>query len=89
MQDNATNISVLRFAVAVAVTLMVLFAICWLAIFLPVGNATHAYIGLFTTADPRTGIALAQGLCWSLVFGFIAGGLGAFVYNLVGGRGRA
>lgn len=88
MQDNATNISVLRLAAAVGVALMALFAICWIAIFLPVGNATHAYIGLFTTADPRSGAALAQGLCWSLIFGLIAGGLGAFVYNLFGRVGR-
>ena len=45
MQDNTTNISVLRLASAVGVALMALFAICWIAIFLPVGNATHAYIG--------------------------------------------
>ena len=89
MPTNTPTISVLRLAVAVGVALMALFAICWIAIFLPVGNATHAYIGLFTTADPKSGVALAQGLCWSLIFGLIAGGLGAFVYNLFGGAGRA
>ena len=89
MPTNTPTVSVLRLAVAVGVALMALFAICWVAIFLPVGNATHAYIGLFTTADPKSGVALAQGLCWSLIFGLIAGGLGAFVYNLFGGAGRA
>lgn len=89
MPTNTSTISVLRFAAAVGVALMALFAICWVAIFLPVGNATHAYIGLFTTADPKSGAALAQGLCWSLIFGLIAGGLGAFVYNLFGNAGRA
>jgi hypothetical protein len=34
-------------------------------------------------------VALAQGLGWSAAFGFVAGGLLALVYNLLGKVGRA
>ena len=61
----------------------IFYAICWLGAFLPIGPAPHMYLALFTTAEITSSLALIQGLCWSLVFGVIAGSLIAFIYNLL------
>lgn len=89
MQSETQKLSIVRFAGAVAITLVALFAICWVAALLPFTTATHAYIGLFSSAAPTSGVALVEGLCWSAVFGLIAGAIGAFAYNLLGGSNRA
>lgn len=81
--------NVLRFALTGALAAAIFYAICWLGAFLPIGPATHMYLKLFTSADVNSGVALVQGLCWSLGFGLIAGTLIASIYNLLAPRGRA
>jgi hypothetical protein len=39
------------------------------------------YLQLFSSAEPASWAALAEGLVWSLGFGIIAGALVAFFYN--------
>lgn len=85
--DGRAN--VLRFAVTGALAAAIFYAICWLGAFLPIGPATHMYLKLFTSADINSGLALVQGLCWSLGFGLIAGALIAFIYNLLAPLDRA
>lgn len=75
--------NVFRIAVTGAFAAGIFFAICWLGAFLPIGPAPHMYLALFTTAEITSSLALIQGLCWSLVFGVIAGSLIAFIYNLL------
>jgi hypothetical protein len=90
MERNPDSLPVLRLAATGAVTLLAFFAICWIAVLLAVPAAPHAYLSLFTdAANPASGVALAQGLGWSAAFGFVAGGLLALVYNLLGKVGRA
>jgi len=60
---------------------LLLFIICWLAVFIPSVRATHMYIQLFTAAEIRSGAALVEGVCWSLIFGAVIGALIALVYN--------
>lgn len=50
--------------------------------FLFFGPATHTFLQLFTNAELASGLALGQGLCWSIVFGFIAGALIALSLKL-------
>lgn len=88
MQNNVATIPVLRLAGAGAVTLVAIYAICWVALLLPFPSATHAYLGLFTNADPTSGVALVQGLFWSAIFGLLAGALGGLAYNLFGALRR-
>ena len=90
---NETNRSsgkanVLRFALTGALAAGIFYVICWLGAFLPIGPATHMYLALFTSAEINSGLALVQGLCWSLGFGLIAGSLIAFIYNLLGSLDR-
>lgn len=75
--------NVLRFALTGALSAGIFYVFCWIGAFLPIGPATHMYLELFTSAEINSGLALAQGLCWSLGFGLIAGALIAFIYNLL------
>ncbi len=77
------KLGVARVAVAGAATAAIFFALCWVGSFLPIGPATHMYLGLFTSAEPTSAIALVQGVCWSLGFGLIAGALFSWSYNLL------
>jgi len=84
--SSETNVSsrkanVLRFALTGALASGIFYLLCWLGAFLPIGPATHMYLALFTSAEINSGLALIQGISWSLAFGFIAGSLIAFIYN--------
>lgn len=74
---------VVRFALTGALSATIFFFLCWVGAFLPFGPATHMYLRLFTSADINSGLALWQGLCWSLAFGLIAGAILALSYRLV------
>ena len=74
---------VVRFALTGALAATIFFFLCWVGAFLPFGPATHMYLQLFTSADVNSGLALWQGLCWSLAFGLIAGAVIALSYKLV------
>lgn len=74
-------LSVTRLLVAGGVTAAVVFVLCWLGTFIPFSSPTHAYIGLFTTLEVSSLEALAEGAVWSLLFGALAAGLFALVYN--------
>jgi hypothetical protein len=71
-----------------AVTAAAVFVLCWLGTLIPWSSPTHAYIGLFTTAEIGSGRALAEGSAWSLLFGGLVGGLFALIYNAAGAFGR-
>ena len=78
------RIGVLRAALTGAITASVVFFLCWLGTFVPFSSPTHAYIGLFTTAEVASSAALAGGLCWSFLFGALSGAVLATVYNFLG-----
>jgi hypothetical protein len=79
------SLSITRVALAGAAAAATFFALCWLGSFLPIGPASHQYLLLFTKADPASAAALVQGVCWSIAFGLLAGGLFAGSYNLLAG----
>ena len=81
-------LSVARLAIASGVTAAVVFVLCWLGTFVPFSSPTHAYITLFTNADISSGLALAGGTCWSLLFGLIVGAVFALIYNATAPFGR-
>lgn len=75
-------LGVIRFAVSAALGLAVLFALCWVgAVF--IGSQSHMFIALFTTQPVASSAALVEGLCWSFVFGAVAGAVIAVSYNLL------
>ena len=75
------NFGVVRVAVAGAITAAAFFALCWLGSFISMGPATHMYLNLFTSEPASSTAALILGICWSIAFGLIAGGLFALFYN--------
>ena len=75
------KLSTLRLALTGALAAAIFFVLCWIGAQLPIGPATHMYLKLFTNADLSSGLALAEGVCWSTAFGLIAGTLIALIYN--------
>ena len=85
---EAHVISVARLSVATGVSLALILVLCWIGTFVPFASPTHAYIGLFTNAEYSSTTALAEGFCWSLLFGLIVGAVFALVYNATLSLGR-
>lgn len=80
---RASRVNISRFAFTGALAAVTFFILCWIGGFLPFGPATHMYVQLFSSEPLNSGLALLQGVCWSLLFGLIAGALIAFYYNLL------
>ena len=77
-------LSLLAAAIGLALALIALFAICAIVQMIAPGlPATHAWIGLFTAAEPLSARAWAEGLFFSAVFGAFAGGVFVAGYNAV------
>lgn len=87
-EPKSLKLPVIRVAAAAAITAAIFYALCWLGTLLPMGPATHMYLQLFASGDITSGAALAQGVCWSLAFGLIGGGLFALIYNAFAGIER-
>jgi len=78
------RLSLLGAAVGLAIALVTLFVICAIVrIVAPGLPATHAWIGLFTAAEPGSAQAWAEGICYSAVFGLVGGTIFAAGYNIV------
>jgi hypothetical protein len=78
---RTTRLSALRCAATGAVVLAIVFVICWAAAAAGFAGGSHRYISIFTLAPEASLTALAVGLCWSVVFGALAGVLIAVAYN--------
>ena len=85
---SSHSLSIARLAAATGMTAAAVLVLCWLGAFVPFFQPTHAYISLFTNAEITSGLALAEGICWSLVFGLIVGAVFALVYNAAAPLGR-
>lgn len=81
---GAHRLGVWRCAATGAVALAVVLAVCWVGTLFAQFTWPHMFISLFTTQPVGSGGALAEGLCWSLLFGALTGIVVALVYNLFG-----
>lgn len=88
IETRSNRLGVRRLIVATGLTAATAFVLCWIGMFIPFSSPTHAYIGLFTAAEPRSALALAEGTLWSLLFGGLLGGLFALIYNATAPLGR-
>jgi len=77
------TVSIMRFALTGAMATGLFFLLGLAGALVPIGPLTHMYSRLFTGAPVATAIALAQGLCWSLALGLIAGSCIALFYNFL------
>jgi hypothetical protein len=85
----AGKLNIWRCAATGAAVLGVLFLVCWLAVAFTGLRGSHMFIEIFTRSPVQSPAALAEGLCWSLVFGAATGALTAIFYNLFDSRPRA
>jgi len=74
------RLNILRCGLTGAISLAILFAICWVGALL-IASQSHMFIEIFTRQPVTSVGALAEGTCWSLVFGALGGALLAIVYN--------
>ena len=80
---DARRLGVLRCALTGAIAAPLFYLLCWIGALLPIGPVSHMYLQLFTRAEITSNLALAEGTCWSIAFGLIAGALIASIYNLL------
>lgn len=80
---TSRRLNVSRVALTTAFTAVIFITLCWIGARIGIGPLTHMYIQLFSPAEVSSGLSLLIGLCWSLVGGLIAGGLFAWIYNLL------
>lgn len=85
---TGSRASVVRLSLTGAVSLAIIYALCWLGTQLNIA-VTHRFIGLFTDGDMTAGSTLLIGSCWALGAGLVTGGVIAIVYNLLGLMERA
>ena len=84
VDSHPHGIGVRRLAATLGLGAALIFFLCWLGTFVPISSPTHAYIGLFTFAQPNSGAALLEGGIWSFLFGALTGTVLAALYNLFG-----
>ena len=75
------RIGVRRLAPTLGVGAALIFGVCWLGTFIPLSSPTHAYISLFTSAEPTSSFALLEGGVWSFFFGTLTGAVIAALCN--------
>jgi hypothetical protein len=81
-ETRSAPINVFALGVATSVTLVVLFALCWIvALALPSLGLSHGWINLYTTAPVSSVRALIEGIVWSVVFGWIIAAVLGATYN--------
>jgi hypothetical protein len=76
------RIGVARLAATLGVGAALILVLCWIGTFIPVSSPTHAYIGLFTSAQASSGAALMEGSVWSFLFGALTAIVLAALHNL-------
>ena len=81
--SSAPRLGVARVALTTGLAASAFLLLCWIGARLGLGPVTHMYVQLFSPADVSSALALIVGLCWSLVGGLVAGGLFAWIYNLL------
>ena len=75
---------VLRCAATGGTVLGSIYAMCWIGAASSLLIASHMFLALFTVAPSNSLAALVIGVCWTIVFGALAGALVALAYNAFG-----
>ena len=80
-----TNVSgsLLRIALAGALTLGIVYVFCWIGAVIGVPPVSHMFVALFTIHPITSIAALFEGTCWALGFGAIIALVYALLYRLL------
>jgi hypothetical protein len=79
-QVRFAELKLAPFAWGLSAALVVLYVLCWLAVFIAPGLA-HGWLGLFSTEPPGSINGLVIGVIVSIVMGWIAAAVLVTVYN--------
>lgn len=82
------RIAPMRLAATGALFTGIFYILCWTGAALGIVPVTHMYLNLFSNAPMGSTAMLADGALWSVLFGLLAGGLIALIYNGLGGLDR-
>lgn len=82
-RETISRLPVIRVGLASAIAAFAFLLLCWIGALIGLGPVSHMYIQLFSGLAVTSGTALLVGLCYSLVGGFVAGALFAWIYNLL------
>jgi hypothetical protein len=90
MADSSVSQSNQQFNVialgwGLSAALVVLYIVCWVAVFLFPGLA-HGWLALFSTTPAGSISGLVAGVLWSVVMGWITACVLGFVYNKLASR---
>ena len=77
----------LRFGISGALTLFILFALCWIGAVIWPAGPSHMFIALFTAAPMDSLQALLVGGCAAIFIGAVSGVLLAWTFNLTASLG--
>ena len=83
-----STMNVARSTAAAAMTLAVLFILCWAVAAVSDIRFSHMFMELFTMAPAQSVAALGEGFLWSFLTGAVAGALGSVFYNLFSSLGN-
>jgi prepilin signal peptidase PulO-like enzyme (type II secretory pathway) len=81
------QLSVLALGCGLSATLVALYVLCWLAVFI-LPDLTHGWLALFSTQPPGSLASLVGGIVLSALFGWIGAIVLGGVYNYVLERRR-
>ena len=80
--DIRRPISIGRFSLTAALSLFIVYVVCWAAAAVGIPLA-HTFITLFTSFEPSSFAALCVGGAWALLAGAFVGAVIAVTYSLV------
>jgi uncharacterized membrane protein HdeD (DUF308 family) len=81
------ELSVVALGCGISSALVVLYVLCWLAVFIVPGLA-HGWLALFSNEPPGSITSLIAGIVWSIILGWVAAWVLGSVYNTVLERRR-
>jgi hypothetical protein len=85
---HSHRIAPMRLAVTGALLAGIFYILCWAGAASGVVPVTHMYLNLFSAAPMGSMAMLVEGALWSVLFGLLAGGLMALIYNMLGSLDR-
>ena len=86
--QHSHRIAPVRLAATGALSTAIFYILCWAGAALGIVPVTHMYLNLFSNAPMGSTAMLAEGGLWSVLFGLLAGGLIALIYNGLGSLDR-
>jgi hypothetical protein len=80
--EHPIRLSIVALGCGLSTALVVLYVLCWLAVFIAPGMA-HGWLALFSNEPAGSVVGLVAGIVWSIILGWIGAAVLGSVYNFV------